>query len=357
MRSLRADTVPIRRRFARATRDANSGQPSQQNGSPGEANFSRGRSVLATWRTWTPILLLTVGAFFPDWVTFALSYALANGIAALGIVVLMRTGNVTFGQSLFFCIGAYAGALIPRLTGVGEAVVIVAAAIVTGGLLAALLGLFLKRFAGIFFAMLTLAMAMVLYGLLAKAPTLGGTDGLSVQMPTFLSVGFDGFGPTATYVFTAAVALGVVAVTQRLLKSWIGIASIAVGKNDIRVTYLGGNVQGVVWVAYIYAGVLGAVGGALAGIVSGHVAPEMAYWTKSGELVLIALLGNSANAIMVLLASVIIEAIRVFAATEFPHTWQAVLGVLLLAIILLLPDGLDPLVARFARNRSARNGE
>lgn len=307
-----------------------------------------------TRSTLAPGVILTAGAFLPDWIVFPLSIALANGIAALGIVVLMRTGNVTFGQSLFYCVGAYSGAVVPGLVGFNEAVVIIAASIICGLLVAALLGLFLQRFTGIFFAMLTLALAMVLYGLLAKSQALGGTDGISVHAPTFFFASIDGrLMPSISYLFTAGLALLIMVATRRLVSSWIGIAAVAVGKNDIRVSYLGGNVSAITWIVFVYCSVLGAIGGALAGILSGHVAPEMAYWTKSGELVLVAILGNSGNVFMVFIASVIIEAMRVFTATAFPYTWQAALGAMLLAIILLLPNGLDSLLARIGKRTKA----
>lgn len=303
------------------------------------------------------VVILLGASTLPNWLLFPLAVALANGIAAGGVVVLMRTGNVTFGQALPYCVGAYGAWFIPSVIGLNDAVMTIACAGLAGMLLNALLGVFLVRFSGIFFAMLSLALSMMFYGLLVKNQVLGGTDGLSVPPPTFLSLRVDGerLLMASYFVVVGMVALVMVA-TKRLQRSWIGLGMSAAGRNDIRVEYLGGNVRVINWLAFCYCGLLGGIGGALIGILSGHAAPELAYWSKSGELVLIAVLGNSANVLMVFVASILIEMIRMFASISFPYTWQAVLGVTLLAIILFFPDGLDVLGRRYNGRRDPVHG-
>jgi len=299
------------------------------------------------------VLLLAAGSFLPSWLLFPLALALANGIAASGIVALMRSGNVTFGQALPYCIGAYSAWFVPQALGSGEAGLIIVCAALAATLASGLIGLFLVRFTGVFFAMLSLAFSMMFYGFLVKNQSLGGSDGLSIPPPRFLTVQPEGDGLlVALYLVAVAVAGIVMLVTARLQRSWIGLAVDAVGRNDIRVMYLGGNARVINWLAFAYCGLLGGVGGALIGLLSGHAAPELAYWSKSGELVLIAILGNSTSVVLVFVGSIIIEMIRMFASTSFPYTWQAVLGVTLLLIILFFPDGLDSIV-RAIRRRTA----
>lgn len=317
------------------------------------ASAGRRESILIALAT----ALLLCASFLPSWLLFPLAIALANGIAAAGVVVLMKTGNVTFGQSLPFCVGAYCAWLVPSALGITDALLIVLCAGSIAMLLAAIIGVFLVRFGGIFFAMLSLAFSMMFYGFLVKSQSLGGSDGLSVAAPTLATMRFEGESIlVAGYLITVlAVALAMFA-TRRLQRSWIGLGMNASGGNDIRVIYLGGNVRLINWIAFCYAGLLGGVGGALIAILSGHASPEFAYWAKSGELVLVAVLGNSVNVLMVFIASILIEMIRMFAATSFPYTWQAVLGVTLLAIILFLPGGLDTLMRRIARRSRSGDG-
>src|SRR5439155_420855 len=94
------------------------------------------------------------------------------------------------------------------------------------------------------------------------------------------------------------------------LRSGMGYASEAVRDNEIRVEYLGVSAQYVVWWKYVLAAVLAALGGGIQALASGHVGPEMAYWTTSGEFVFIALLGGTAHVGAIISAAVIFEFIK-----------------------------------------------
>ena len=109
---------------------------------------------------------------------------------ALGIVVLMRGGVVSFGQGLVFAAGGYAAALIANQWGITDAVALVIIGAVCGGLLGLVIGPLLARYRGIFFAMLTLALSMVFYGVLVKSTALGGSDGFNVGRPTLFGMVF-----------------------------------------------------------------------------------------------------------------------------------------------------------------------
>ena len=130
---------------------------------------------------------VSLGRVLPHWFVLVATLAFAKGLVALGSVVLMRGGLVSFGQGIFFCAGGYAAGLAMRSLGVTDAVLLVA----LGGALALLLGLIiaplLAGYRGIFFATLTLALSMIAYGILDKTYSLGGSDGLNLQAPTFLT--------------------------------------------------------------------------------------------------------------------------------------------------------------------------
>ena len=121
----------------------------------------------------------------PDWIVSLATIAFANGLVVLGLIVLWRVGLVSFGQALYYCIGAYAVALIGRTTGVTDALVLVLIGGASAGLVAFVIGFLLARYREIFFAMLSLALSMILYGVLVKTESLGSTDGFSVIVPTF----------------------------------------------------------------------------------------------------------------------------------------------------------------------------
>jgi len=296
-------------------------------------------------------------AALPNWMLFPASAAMANAIAALGICALMRTGNITFGQSLPLCVGSYIAALLPQLFGVNDFFLNCMMAGLAAGGINSVLGAFMKRYTGIFFAMLTLAFAMVLYGTLANITALGGTDGFSAPAPSFLGyTPSQEHRPSLTFFCAGLVGVAALFLTNRFFESRTGWAARAVGANDIRVAYLGANASSVLWISISYSGFLAGVGGALMAAITGHVTPDLAYWTHSGELVLIAILGNSSQAIAIFVASIVIETMRVVSSAAFPYTWQGGLGLMLLAIVFLLPDGLDAVIRRRVGRLNSNTG-
>ena len=154
-------------------------------------------------------------------------------------------------------------------------------------------------------------------------------------------------------VLTFAVAHR--ACTTTCARAW-ATPSEAVRDNEIRVEYLGVSAQRVVWWKYVLAAVLAALGGGIQALASGHVGPEMAYWTTSGEFVFIALLGGTAHVGAIISAAVIFEFIKTWVTQISPYTWQMFLGVVLLVIIMFLPKGLwSLLVGAGAQSRRERD--
>jgi branched-chain amino acid transport system permease protein len=75
----------------------------------------------------------------------------------------------------------------------------------------------------------------------------------------------------------------------------------------------------------------------------GHIDPTFSYWTTSGEFVFVAILAGSQSVVAIMLASLILEAVRSFSSSYFPNTWQLVLGLFLLFVIRFLPFGIGSL--------------
>ena len=98
--------------------------------------------------------LTAVALAAPQWLVFMTMLVLAKGIVVLGLLVLMRCGLVSFGQGLYFGIGAYAAALLSHHLHVADAALMLAAGAGAAGLIAALLGLLLAKYREIFFAMM-----------------------------------------------------------------------------------------------------------------------------------------------------------------------------------------------------------
>jgi branched-chain amino acid transport system permease protein len=295
-------------------------------------------------------LLLAVALAAPQWLVFMAMLVLAKGVVVLGLLVLMRCGLVSFGQGLYFGIGAYAAALMSHHLHIADAAAMLLAGAVAAGLIAALLGLLLAKYREIFFAMLSLAVSMILYGLLVKSAALGSTDGFNLHANSLFGVALTAGSERRVFLAAGAVLAIVAALlTHRLLGGHWGRLSTAVRDNELRVSYLGASPYRVVYVNYLIAGTLAGFGGALVALAVGHVDPETAYWTTSGEFVFIAILGGTQSIAAPFLAAAIFEALRTVASQYAPNVWQMSLGLGMLVIIMFLPAGLWSL----ARRRSA----
>ncbi len=291
---------------------------------------------------------LVAGPALPEWLQFLLTIALAKALVALGVAVLLRANLVSFGHGLYFATGAYTVGFAMKRFEVREALVLLPLGFLAGILIAAIVGLFLARYRGIFFGMLTLGFSMILYSLLLKLYTLtGGTDGMVIQPMTLLG-GLPGGHArlVVLYYLTLATAVVLFGVTRRWLGSPLGHLATAIRDNEVRVEYMGASVRRAVYRTYVLSGGLGALGGVLVALTVGHIAPEFAYWTQSGEFVFATVLGGTTSVFAPAVGSIVFEFVRSYAYAFSPNTWQMTLGVILMAIILFMPGGLWSVVGR-----------
>jgi len=297
------------------------------------------------------IVLLLAGPLLPRWAMFLINVSLCYGLVVLGMMLLMRTGLVSFGHGLYYCLGAYAAGTLDVLFGISDIAVMLLAAIAATGAVSTLLALLLRKYRDIFFAMLSLAFSMILYGLLVKTSALGSSDGFNVAAKTLFGVRIAGteferyliFAITVVTAFVAAICIHWYRGSHR------GRLAEAIRDNELRVEYMGASVANTVHINYVMSAVLAGLGGALAAISVGHIDPEMAYWTTSGEFVFVAILAGTGNVLAPFLGAFIFETIRSFAYEYSPNTWQMALGISMLIVIMFLPGGLWSLFTRMRK--------
>ena len=298
------------------------------------------------------VVLLGFGLVAPKWLVSLATLAFANALVSLGILIMMRSGVVPFGQGLVFAAGGYAAALAFNKLGLKDAAALCLLGGVAGLLVAAPFAPLLARYRGIFFAMLTLALSMVLYGILMKTEALGGSDGFNVTRPTLFGMKApDGRPELLLWGVTATFTCVLASLVRLYCDSPRGLLSMAVRENELRVEYLGMSVVNVVAWNYLLAAFLGGVGGALSVLALGHIEPNFAYWTTSGEFVFVAILAGHHSVLAILGSSLILELVRSFSSAYFPNTWQFALGLFLLLVIRFLPEGLGSLLDRLRPGR------
>ncbi len=291
--------------------------------------------------------LLVGGPMFPKWLVSLLNVALCYGIVVLGMLLLMRTGLVSFGHGLYYCLGAYAAGVLDQLAKISDMLVMMLAGALVTGLVAALLGLLLAKYRDIFFAMLSLAFSMILYGTLVKSASFGSTDGFNVSAKSIAGMAIESESLRITVFSLSVVVMLVCAVLLHwYLSSHRGRLAGAIKDNELRVEYMGASVRSTIHLNYVFSAVLAGVGGALMAINIGHIDPEMTYWPQSGEFVFIAILSGTGSVFAPLGGALVFESVRSFAYEYSPNTWQMVLGITMLIVMIFLPGGLWSLFVR-----------
>ena len=287
------------------------------------------------------VVMLAVGFVMPSWLAFLTTVSMAKGMVVVGLIVLMRTGLVSFGQGLYYCLGGYTVGIVGKYLAITDAIGILLISVVVAGIVSAVLAMLLCRYREIFFAMLTMALSMILFGVLVKTDILGSTDGFNVPQATIFAWN-PGTEEQSIMIYSLACVIAFVVsfFIHRYFQSGMGFAGESIRENEIRVEYLGISPRRVIFFKYVLAAILAAVGGSLTALVAGHVDPEMAYWTTSGEFVFVALLGGTGHVAAAFIGAFIYELIRTLAFDLTPYTWQMILGITLLMVILFLPRGL-----------------
>lgn len=285
-------------------------------------------------------LLLGV-PLLPSWALFTVTVALGKGLVVLGLLLLMRTGLVTFGQGFYYCLGGYAAGTLGHVLHVSDVAVMLLSAVAVALAAALVVGALLASYRGIFFSMLSLSVSMILYGLLVKSSALGSTDGFNISIGSIAGVPLPAAARRpVVFALTAVLAAASCIGMHRFLGSHRGRLAPAVRDNELRVEYMGASVRSVVFVNNLVAAGLTGAAGALTAMVVGHIDPDLAYWTTSGEFVFVAILGGTSSVLAPFLASLLFELLRSFAYEYSPNAWQMVVGAAMLVVIMFLPDGL-----------------
>lgn len=294
------------------------------------------------------LTLIIIGAFVPNWIVNQFMFGFSRALAILGLMVLWRTGLVSFGHAFYFGLGAYAVAVVDIQFGVTDVLARLLIGAIVSGIAGFLLGFILRNYRDIFFAMLNTAISMVLYGIVVKTESLGSTDGFAISLPTIFGV-----SPETKYpLFVIITLVGVIAAlgVNYYLKSTVGRLSTAIRDNEIRVEYLGYSVAQAIHLKYTLSTILAGGAGALMAMSLGQVDPDsMINWTVSGELVFVTILSGPGNVLAPFIGSLVFEVLRTYAFELAPQAWQLIMGATFLTIIFFLPGGIWSLLEKLWR--------
>jgi len=271
---------------------------------------------------------------------------MAYAVALLGLNLLFGyTGLVSFGHALFLGIGAYTGAFLTSVFGVRSMEVILVAAAALGALVAAPVGALCVRYVKIYFGMLTLAFGMVFYTFVLKFYRLtGGDEGMPFLRPALVGRSLEDLPKTdylvgPYYYYSLAVLVLATLVMWRIVRSPFGLCLKTIRDNPTKAETLGIGVARYRWCAFVISAVYAAVGGALLGPPTGNVDPTLAYWTQSGNIVFMTLLGGFASFFGPVLGAFVFIYLQDWVMSVVPF-WRLIFGAILAAIVIVAPGGL-----------------
>jgi branched-chain amino acid transport system permease protein len=272
-------------------------------------------------------------------------------------------GLLSFGQALYFGFGMYGVAIgISELGlsfwpafGLGVAAAM-AMALVTG--------VFAVRLTWHYFAIITVVFSLIFYFLaLTNKWLTGGDDGINFTLPATFSFGGDTWSladPTFQYFFILATVVLCLWLMSRLIGSPLGKAFLAVRENDVRASLIGLNVYLIRLVAFVIAGFLAGVAGALFALFGRYASATYMFYEVSGEAVVWTIVGGAGTLLGPLVGTSLFILVREIVSTHWEHHALIVGVVAILAVIFaprgligLWRDGLAGLTARAASDTVA----
>lgn len=317
----------------------------------------RERLILAT---------LLAAAIALPWIADALGTPATTGvatriaiyaIAAASLNLILGYGGlVSFGHAAYFGLGGYTVGILWEhfrldepflgiLPGTAEFLITFPAAILVGGIAAALIGALSLRTAGVQFIMITLAFAQMVFFLFVSLAVYGGDDGLSVRRPNEL-FGLNLRDPATMYWLSLGVLVVWLWLMGRIVRSRFGRVLEGVRQSERRMAALGVSTYTYKLAAFTIAGMACAASGALWANYARFVSPDMMHWTKSGEFMIMVILGGIGTLLGPVLGAAALVGLE-YTLSGITEHWQFILGPILIVIVLFARKGLMSVFGRW----------
>ncbi|MDE0784661.1 MAG: branched-chain amino acid ABC transporter permease [Planktomarina sp.] len=275
------------------------------------------------------------------------------GMAAMGLNIVFGFGGmVSFGHAAFMGIGAYCAG-ISQYYGIDNGWYQLLLSVLICGVLGVIIGFLALRTSGIYFIMITLAFAQMLYFLFVSLEQFGGDDGLIMDRSDFIFI--DLYEPLRLYYLIFFTLAFVSIMLMLLIRSRFGVILQAIKSNENRVEAMGLNPLKFKITGYVISAIICGISGCLFASWQEFVSPDIMHWTRSGDLMIIIILGG-----LTYLAGPLVGAIVFLLLEEFlpdllhiifpsiAENWMVIFGPLLIVVVLFGKGGLmGVLDARF----------
>ena len=314
--------------------------------------MNRGRWIAAVVLTLLGVAPLVARASGNDWLVPVLTRVAISGLAAMSLDLILGYGGlVSFGHAAFLGLGAYTVGILSHhwfyevpLIGappewLNQGLVAWPLAMLVAAAAAVVIGLVSLRTRGVYFIMITLAFAQMLYYLFVSLEAYGGDDGLSLWW------GPNTLGPLdlADRMVMFYVAFGVLVAWYflfwRLVHARFGRVLRGLQQNELRMRALGFRPLPYQLTAFALSGAVAGLAGAMLANQTAFVSPSILHWTRSGELMVMVILGGMGSLVGSILGAAALLGLEETLISVTEH-WQLVLGPILVLVVLFARRGI-----------------
>ncbi|SDI36234.1 branched-chain amino acid ABC transporter permease [Lutimaribacter saemankumensis] len=286
-----------------------------------------------------------------------LMYAMA---AASLNLILGYGGMVSFGHAAYFGVGAYVVGILYShwmsevpvfglFPGSNQLLVTLPIAMIVSGLAALLIGALSLRTGGVQFIMITLAFAQMIFFLFVSLTAYGGEDGIIIRRANEVP-GLNMRDKTTVYYVILVVAVLYFAWMWRVVNSSFGQVLKGIRQNERRMEAMGVATYRYKLYAFVLAGTGAGLAGALMANFLRFTSPDMMHWTKSGEMIIMVILGGLGTFFGPILGAAAFLILEFYLADWTEH-WQLALGLILLVVVLFTKGGIMGVIARLKGGR------
>ncbi len=259
-------------------------------------------------------------------------------------LILGYGGMMSFGHAVYLGIGGYAVGILAH-EGVLSGFVQWPVALAASALFALVIGALSLRTRGVYFIMITLAFAQMAYYVVAGLARYGGDDGLTIYKRSEFVPPIDLSNKVQFYYICLTLLLASVYLVWRIVNSRFGMAIQGARSNDMRMRAIGFPTYRYKLTCFVIAGMLCGLSGALLANHTDFVSPAMMYWTRSGDLIIMVVLGGMGSTFGPLFGTIALLVLEevLSGITEY---WQIILGPMLLLVVLFARGGIDGLLGK-----------
>jgi branched-chain amino acid transport system permease protein len=270
-------------------------------------------------------------------------------IAAVSLNLILGYGGlVSFGHAAYLGVGGYSVGIL-AFYGVHNGWLQWAVAIGASALVALVIGAISVRTRGIYFIMITLAFTQMLYYLGISLEEYGGDDGMRLAGRTQFIGLLDLRDPQSFYYFVLAILAASMYLVHRLVNSRFGMVLRAAKSNEGRTRAIGFSPYPYRLVAFVIAGAMCGIAGALFVNQTAYLTPTFMSWTRSGEIMFMVILGGMSTLVGPVLGAIGLLLLEDVLQGWTQH-WQIILGPILVLVVLFAKRGLAGLLPGGGRN-------